>query len=301
MRLKSFYLYMAALIPMIIWGFSFVGMKIMYEVYQPFSTVFLRLLISSILLWIIARMMRISETIQAKDKILFILLTFFEPFCYFLGESYGVLYTPATLASVIIATIPVFTPLAAWIVLKERITFRAIAGILISFIGVIIMSVNKDLSFSAPLKGIALLFFAVFSGIGYGIIVRKLAHSYSPITIVKMQNTFGALLFLPLVFLVESGAFITVVPSTKIIITLVLLAVFASTITFILFTMAVRGLGISKANIFTNTIPVFTAIFAFILVGESFSFQKVIGMVVVIGGLFLAQIKKPAPLPQTET
>lgn len=291
MRSKTMYLYIAALVPMIIWGFSFVGMKIMYEVYQPFTTVFLRLCISSLLMWLIASLMRISEKIKPKDRILFVLLTFFEPFCYFIGESYGVLYTPATLASVIIATIPVVTPLAAWLVLREKITWKAILGIVISFLGVVIMSINKDLTFSAPLKGILLLFFAVFSGVGYGIIVRKLAHSYSPITIVKIQNSFGALLFLPLVFTVESGSFLYVVPSTKIIITLVLLAVFASTITFILFTMAVRGLGISKANIFTNTIPVFTAIFAFILVGETFSVQKILGMVIVIAGLFLSQLK----------
>lgn len=291
MRSKTVYLYIAALVPMIIWGFSFVGMKIMYEVYQPFSTVFLRLCISSILMWGIALLMRVREKIKPKDRILFALLTFFEPFCYFIGESYGVLYTPATLASVIIATIPVVTPLAAWLVLREKITWKAVLGIVISFFGVVLMSINKDLTFSAPLKGILLLFFAVFSGVGYGIIVRKLAHSYSPITIVKIQNSFGALLFLPLVFLVESGAFLSVIPSTKIIITLVLLAVFASTITFILFTMAVRGLGISKANIFTNTIPVFTAIFAFILVGETFSAQKIIGMVIVIAGLFLSQLK----------
>lgn len=291
MRSKTIYLYIAALVPMIIWGFSFVGMKIMYEVYQPFTTVFLRLCISSLLMWLIASLMRIREKIKPKDRILFVLLTFFEPFCYFIGESYGVLYTPATLASVIIATIPVVTPLAAWLVLREKITWKAIIGIVISFLGVVIMSINKDLTFSAPLKGILLLFFAVFSGVGYGIIVRKLAHSYSPITIVKVQNSFGALLFLPLVFVVESGSFLHIVPSTKIIITLVLLAVFASTITFILFTMAVRGLGISKANIFTNTIPVFTAIFAFILVGETFSVQKILGMVIVIAGLFLSQLK----------
>ena len=60
---------------------------------------------------------------------------------------------------------------------------------------------------------------------------------------------------------------------------------------FIFFTFAMKNLGITKANIFTNTIPVVTAILAWIYLGEELNFTKIIGIGVVIGGLFLSQFR----------
>jgi drug/metabolite transporter (DMT)-like permease len=70
----------------------------------------------------------------------------------------------------------------------------------------------------------------------------------------------------------------------------VLLAVFASCGAFILFAYSVRYLGITRSNVFSNSIPVFTAIFAFILLNEVLTLQNLAGMIIVIAGLFLSQI-----------
>ena len=51
-----------------------------------------------------------------------------------------------------------------------------------------------------------------------------------------------------------------------------------------------KNMGIIKANVFTNCIPVFTALFSFILLGEKLTVQNIIGMVIVIAGLFMSQI-----------
>ena len=53
----------------------------------------------------------------------FYLLSFFEPFCYFLGESYGMRYISSTLGSIIIATIPIFTPFLVFIFHKKKISW----------------------------------------------------------------------------------------------------------------------------------------------------------------------------------
>jgi drug/metabolite transporter (DMT)-like permease len=49
-------------------------------------------------------------------------------------------------------------------------------------------------------------------------------------------------------------------------------------------------MGISKANVFSNCIPIFTALFSFLLMGERLTLQNVIGMVIVIAGLFLSEM-----------
>jgi drug/metabolite transporter (DMT)-like permease len=48
-------------------------------------------------------------------------------------------------------------------------------------------------------------------------------------------------------------------------------------------------MGISKANVFSNCIPVFTAIFSFLLIGDKLSLQNILGMLIVVAGLFLSQ------------
>ena len=68
------------------------------------------------------------------------------------------------------------------------------------------------------------------------------------------------------------------------------LAVFASCGAFILFAYSVRNIGITRANVFTNFIPVFTAIFSFILLGDKLTLQNIIGMVIVVTGLLMSQM-----------
>jgi len=70
------------------------------------------------------------------------------------------------------------------------------------------------------------------------------------------------------------------------------LAVFCSSLAFVAFTIATREIGVSKANVFANLIPVFTGIFSFLVIGETLNLQKIIGIVVVVAGLFFSQLKK---------
>jgi drug/metabolite transporter (DMT)-like permease len=49
-------------------------------------------------------------------------------------------------------------------------------------------------------------------------------------------------------------------------------------------------MGITKANVFSNSIPVFTALFSFILLGDKLTFQNVAGMAIVIAGLLMSQL-----------
>ena len=221
---------------------------------------------------------------------LFLMLALFEPFFYFLGESYGLTYVSATVCSVLISTIPVFAAIGAWLIFKERLKGINYAGIILSFIGVLVFILNKDGSISYNIKGLGLLLFAVISAVGYNLTLSRLVGSYSPVYIVNVQNIIGATLFLPLFIIFDFNDFINTPFTFNMFKPIIALSVFASCGAFILFAYAVRNIGISKANVFTNCIPVFTALFSFILMGDILTVQNIIGMVVVIAGLFMAQM-----------
>lgn len=286
----------AALLSMIFWSFSFVWVKIAYLAYGPLTVIFFRLIISVGLLFVFSLFVKKLQKLQKKDYGIFALLALFEPFLYFMGESYGLLYVSSTVAAVIVATIPLFAPIAAWYFYKERLSPMNIAGLFMSFLGVCLVILNNDLSFSASPKGVLLEFMAVFAAIGYSIVLRKLAFRYNTFSIITYQNFIGIFMFLPFWSVFEANGLINTPFHWQAFRAIILLSVFASTFAFILFTFSVRAIGINRSNMFVNLIPVFVAVFAWFILGDQLTVQKFIGITVVIGGLFLAQIRRRRPV-----
>ncbi|NQV16919.1 MAG: DMT family transporter [Armatimonadetes bacterium] len=289
MKIDKIWVYIAAILATFFWGFSFVWFKQAFLVYRPITVVFLRLVIASILLSIYIKTTGKTQIIARKDYKSFLLLAFFEPFCYFMGESFGLTFVSATVGAIIIATIPLFTPFFTYFFIKEKITIYGIVGLIISFFGVLLI-VIKGQGGATSIKGVILMFFAVFTAVSFGIIVKKLTIRYSVFTIVKCQNLLGIFYFLPFFIIFEGSHFLSVKPDLSVIITIVKLAVFCSTLAFIFMIYVIKKIGLINANIFANIIPVFTAVIAFFVLKESFDLKKIIGIAVVICGLFISQI-----------
>jgi len=275
---------------MIFWSFSFIWFKTANETFHPITIVFIRLATSVVLLTTFLVITKNFMKIRKKDRKLFLMLAVFEPFIYFLGESFGLTYVSATVCSVLIATIPVFATIGAWIFFKEKLKIINYAGIILSFIGVLVFILNSDGTISFNIKGLALILLAVLSAVGYNLTLSRLVGTYTPVYIVNVQNIIGAVLFLPLFLVLDFRHFISVPFTFEMFRPIIQLAVFASCGAFILFAYSVKNMGITKANVFSNSIPVFTALFSFILLGEKLTFQNIIGMGIVITGLFLSQM-----------
>jgi drug/metabolite transporter (DMT)-like permease len=282
--------YGAIILSMIFWSFSFLWFKMANQTFRPITIVFIRLVISVILLSLFLFLTKGFVKIRKEDRKLFIMLATFEPFFYFLGESFGLTYVSATVASVIISTIPVVATLGAMVILKERLKAINYAGIIISFIGILVFIINRNGTLSFNIRGLVLLLIAVLSASGYNLTLSRLVGKYSPVFIVIIQNIIGALFFLPLFLVFDFHHFLSAPFSLRHFIPIIELSVFASCGAFILFAYSVGNMGISKANVFTNCIPLFTALFSFILLGDKLTLQNIAGMVIVIAGLFLSQI-----------
>ena len=275
---------------MIFWGMSFVWSKIVLQYYDPITTVLLRLIISSIILFAGLKIFNRIQKLNKSDYKLFFLSALLNPFLYFLGENYGLQLTSPTISSIIIATIPLFTPILAFLIFKERLSKLNLAGLFISFAGVSYMMLNNDLTFTADPKGLMWLSLAVLAAVLYSVLLKKLASRYDAFMIIAMQNLIGAFYFLPFFLIFDVQKFLTITPNAELISSLLLLSFFASSLAFVFFTISSREIGISKTNLFTNLIPVFTTIFSFFLLNEAFETRKIIGMIVVIGGVLMSQI-----------
>jgi len=278
------------MLAMIFWSFSFIWFKEANLTFYALTIVFIRLVFSTILLTAYLVFTRNFMKIQKADRKLFLMLALFEPFFYFLGESFGLTYVSATVCSVFISTIPVVATIGAWLIFRERLKFINYAGIVLSFIGVLVFILNRDGTISFNIKGLGFLCLAVISAVGYNLTLSRLVGNYSPVYIVNVQNVIGAVLFLPLFLILDLSHFMSTPFTFNMFRPILELAVFASCGAFILFAYSVRNMGITRANVFSNIIPVFTALFSFMILGEKLTLQNIAGMAIVIAGLFMSQI-----------
>ncbi len=275
---------------MIFWAVSFIWFKIANRTFYPLTIILMRLAISSVLLSLYLFLSGKFMKIQKADRKLFVMLALFEPFAYFIGESFSLTYVSATMCSVFISTIPVFATIGAWFLFREKLKFINYTGIILSFIGVIIFIINRDGSLSFNIRGLGFLLLAVISAVGYSLVLNKLTGSYRPVFIVTIQNIIGSLLFLPLFIILDMKNFFAIHFTLSMFRPVIELAVFASGVAFVMFTYALKQMGVAKANAFSNIIPVITAVFSFVLLGEKLTFQNMAGMSIVIAGLFMSQI-----------
>lgn len=292
MSFQTFKVYLFAVLSMLFWGLSFVWFKIVVKWYEPITIIFLRLVISGALMIVFMFLTGAFQVIKRKHLKYFLLLAFAQPFCYFLGESFGLKLVSSTMASVIIATIPLFSPFAAYFMVKEKVTVHIVTGIVFSFIGILLMLINPDFSVNAAPMGVFLLFVAVIAAVAYSVIIRKISHEYRPVTIITYQNLIGAIYFLPLFLVFDFRHFITVKPTRELIMAMLQLAFFASTLAYVFYIIAIKGIGVIKANVFANLIPVFTGVFSFFILDETFTVLKIVGMLMVMIGVVLSQSQK---------
>ena len=170
-----------------------------------------------------------------------------------------------------------------------------IVGFIISFVGVIVLLLNKNLEFTASPKGILFLSGAVLVAVGYSIALIRLTKLYKPLTITWVQNIIGMIYFIPLAIVMERFQPSSFAQVHDYIVPVVCLGVFCSAIAYALWAFSFSKLGASRANVYSNLIPVFTAIFSYLLAIEALTLNKIIGIVVVVTGLILSQLKPKKP------
>lgn len=290
--LQNIKLYGAIILAMIFWSFSFIWTKVAIESFLPVTLVTLRLIIASILLFTYAKATKKFQYVRLKDLKWFILLAFFEPYLYYMGETYSLTLLNPTLVAVIIATIPLFAPIVAFIMLGEKVSKMNILGIIISLLGVLLVIYSPGMGLDGSVWGILLVFLAVFAAVFYAATLRKISSYYKTVNIIFYQSLIGLAFFIPTFLVTDLSSIETLKISYKSMEALLMLAIFASVLAFVLFAGVVRKVGVAKTNVFVNLIPVFTAIFSYLIFNQYLTYNQWIGIAIVVSGLFVSQLGK---------
>ena len=277
----------------IIWGVSFIMTKELFVTEEHISVFIIltfRLVLATAVTFPVLLLTRRLEPIRRGDLGWFLLLALCEPFIYCICETSGVQLVSGSMASIVVATIPLFVPFGMAAIYRERIQPLTLVGIVLSLVGLGVMTFGGgEGNLDANPAGLAWLFGAVATAVVFTAVLVKLVGRYKPLTITAWQNLFGCLYFLPLMLLTDGDKLPLLSFSPKMWLLLLALGLFCSTLAYVFYNIGVEHLGATAACIFTNAIPVFSLIAALLIGQEHLSWSKPLGIAIVLSGVAIAQ------------
>lgn len=277
----------ALLLAMLLWASSFIALKFAFEQTSPEWVIFGRMLVAALcFLPFIGRLA--PKEINKTDRYWFLLLGLAEPGLYFIFESLALANTSASQAGMITSLLPMLVAIGAAIWLNERVTKLTMVGFALAIGGAALLSISSESTDSAPnpIFGNLMELMAMVCAAAYTLLLKKLSGRYNTWFITAFQAFFGTLFFLPLALMS------TTTPNLSIegVGAILYLGIFITLGAYGLYNWGVQKIPATQASAFTNLIPVFTVILAFIILGERFTSGQVIASLMVIGGLALSQI-----------
>lgn len=297
--------YLAVVTAMLIWAGAGIAVKEALIVFSPLTLIVLRFTLAVLTMLAVGLSFRRNEilglqVVAKRDIPLFLLGGLFQPFLYFIFETYTYQsFASPTIAEAMLSTQPVFAPIFAFFLLRERVTRNNILGIILSTIGMLLLLLvgSDDFSLGSP-WGILLAIVTVSMSVSYSVVLRRIPTRYSSLSIVFYVQSFSLILFY-VVWMLMGEASAIMNNSTLLLhhptlllhssFAVLYLAIFASVAAFVLFCYTVRKIGVTRANVFNNIRPVFTAMLMWLIFDEVLPIWKLIGIVIIIIGLFISQ------------
>ena len=289
-RFKT-YLYIVSVLAITLWGISYIWTDKLIGLGIPvFYFVFVRIFLAGICLLLLNLLTGQMKRIHRKDLLKFLLLALFEPFIYFLAESYGIKETGSpTLSSMIIATIPIFSVAAGYVFFRERINWINAIGIVLAIGGICLVVMSRGELGPHFVWGIILLLVAVISEVGHASVTKSLSGNYPSQVIVMYQFLIGSVYLLPLFIFKGLDDFNPGYLSAEVWRPIICLALLCSSLAFSLWVNSIKHLGVARSSIFSALIPVASAVASWSIGYEFLTMRQWLGVLISAIGVILSQ------------
>lgn len=203
-------------------------------------------------------------------------------------------FTTAINVSLINALQPAFTALLGHLILKDKLSAYASAGIVIGMSGVVIMVTRADWSLLLNLQLNIGDIIALIGIVGFAIYATnatRLPAELSEVTALFVMVFFGAIFLLPF-YIVESLIYMPMPFNGTSVIVVITLALLISVFVMLLWNSAIKSIGANRTVIFINLIPVSTAVMALMFLNERLYFFHFIGAILICSSIFLVTKNK---------
>jgi drug/metabolite transporter (DMT)-like permease len=285
---KALLLFIAA---SVIWGSSFLFIRLAVEHMPPATVVFGRTLLGAAFLVPLAASRRAFRGVRPVivPIIVVALLDMAAP--TFL-TAWGEQHVSSSVAGILTATDPLFTAvLALWLIRSEVPDRRRTAGLIIGFVGVIAL-LGIDLHGSAiELLGAGAVILSALGYAGAALLYRRWLADQAALAITALMTVVSGLVFLP-------PAAIDLprhIPPSSSILALATLGIVNTGIAYWLFYLLIDEAGAATASVITYVMPVVALFLGVGLLGEQLTIGAVAGLILIAVGAWLATRRQATP------
>ena len=278
----------AAFIVAIIYGINYTIAKDVMPTYvKPFGFIVLRVLGATILFWVLSVFIA-RQKVERSDFLRIFLAAVFGVCLNMLAFFKGLSMTSPISASVIMVTSPIIVLVLSSIILKERITFIKVLGILLGLIGAIVLIIygQSIIPGDKPFYGNLLILVNATSYGLYLIIVKKLTQKYDSVTLIKWLYLFGLILVIPFGFSEVQEIQWQEIP-TNIYFNIGFVVVFTTFIAYLFNLFALKELKPTTLSAFIYLQPLIATSYALLNGKDSLNSVKVIAAILIFTGVYL--------------
>ncbi|MFD2371148.1 DMT family transporter [Brevibacillus sp. GCM10020057] len=280
-----------------LWGLTVVPMKWTLDTVQPFTLMFLRLLLASLLMlpfaWRGRRQSPESSAPIPWKRIA--MLSFTGVAGYFWLNTYGVSLTSGVNASMISATLPLFTLLLAALYLREQIRPVQWMGLLVGICGVLLITVQPQAGGRHSLWGDILVLASQLIWTVYVVQLKRPQgeEKLSRELFTALSFLLGSLMLLPFAAW-ETWHHGLPAVSTRSLLSFLFLVFCCTILAYLLWNKSLETIAAAKAGIYLNAIPLFNVLTSILFLNEGMSWRTVTGGVLVLAGVVWAERRSPA-------
>ncbi|WP_409997745.1 DMT family transporter [Bradyrhizobium sp. SZCCHNRI3043] len=269
----------------LLWSGSFIFNGLALKELPPLTLVLLRIVLAAAILLPLLRLRGLGFPKGFAGWRPFFAVALFNnvvPFCLIV---IGQTFITSGLAAVLNATTPLFTIVVMAAAGEERLSARRAAGLVVGFVGVVILRGGPGLDGSGGGYG---FLFGLGASLSYGIaallVRRHLAHS-PPLATATFQLSASSVMMLAIAAVVDQPWRLPI-PGLQTWLAVIGLAVLSTAFAYIVFFQILRRSGATNVTLVTLLIPLTTILLGSLVLGESISLRE-IGGALVIGSALL--------------
>ncbi|MDR2912163.1 MAG: DMT family transporter [Alistipes sp.] len=289
-RSAKYWWHVAAVATIAVWGTTFVSTKVLIQSgLSPAEIFTYRFILAYIAIWIFSPRRKLWAD-SLKDELLMAAVGFTGGSLYFITENTALETTLASNVSLLVCTAPVWTMLlsrAIWP--RERVGGRLWLGTSAALAGSALVIFNGSFVLELSPVGDILSIAAALSWAVYSVLMRGLGERYSTMFITRKVFFWGLVTLLPFLVLPGTGYHPAVLTQPAVWSNLLFLGLVASFACFAVWNRVMKEIGVVSSSNYIYLNPVFTMAAAALVLSERITWIAVCGLVLIAGGLWLAE------------
>ncbi|WLP60282.1 DMT family transporter [Bacillus pumilus] len=268
-----------------IWGGMYVVVKVTVAVVPPLELVWMRYAVAGVVLVFTIWRLGYSFRLDKKDIPLMVLIGLIGNFLSIVTQEIGTMYTSAQMGAVITSATPAFMVLFAFFLLKEAMTVRKCASILLATAGVWLMIGQVAVQTDEFVGGLSLVFAALTWAL-MSVLLKRVPGKYPQVVTTTYAIIIAFVVLTPPVLFRLPHLDVEQIARPEIWGGILYLGIISTALAFFLWNRGLQLMDASSGGLFFFFQPIVGAVLGWMLLGEEMGLRSFIGILCIFAGVY---------------